>query len=256
MDVSLLNAGFFQGIADGFYNAVIAANRWEFFLAGLGRTLVIAAGACALGIVLGLILALFKISAAGLVPAKGALPLRTRIGRGGLRFLGWFANLYTTVIRGTPALLQLLIWYSVIFSTAPKSYQTAIAAFAFGINSGAYVCEIVRAGIQSVDRGQTEAGRSLGLSQSKTMRLIVIPQAIKNILPTLFNEFISLLKETSVAGYIGVVEITKAGDIVRSRTWNFYPLFVSALLYLALVYLLTQVQNYLERRLQASDQRL
>ncbi|MGI6403642.1 MAG: amino acid ABC transporter permease [Oscillospiraceae bacterium] len=173
-----------------------------------------------------------------------------------VRLGGGFANLYTTVIRGTPVLVQLLILYYGVFKTVPKEYALLVAGLSFGINSGAYVCEIVRAGIQSVEKGQTEAGRSLGLSSRQTMQLVVLPQAIKNILPTLFNEFITLLKETSVAGYIALTDLTRAGDVVRSRVWNITPLIISGLIYLILVILLTKVQGVLERRLGASDRRL
>jgi ABC-type amino acid transport system permease subunit len=187
------------------------------------------------------------------MPPKGKA---ARVGRFLIRLGGGVADLYTTVLRGTPLLVQLLIIYYGIFILAPREYSLLIAGISFAINSGAYVCEIIRAGIQSVDRGQTEAGRSLGLSQVSTMRLIVLPQAIKNILPTLFNEFITLLKETSVAGYISVTELTRAGDVVRSRVWTIAPLIVTALVYLVMVILLTRLQTLLERRLGASDRRL
>ena len=130
-----------------------------------------------------------------------------------------------------------------------------VAALAFGLNSGAYVSEVIRAGILSIDRGQTEAGRSLGLNDAQTMRLIVLPQAVKNILPALFNEFISLLKETSVAGFISVVDVTRAGDLIRTRTANYAPLLVSAAIYLVLVLGLTEILKRMERRLSQSDRR-
>lgn len=232
--------GVFSFITSNLYKTLIESDRWKFYLQGIGNTLLMAAIACLIGIAIGTVLALIK---------------TTYQSSGKLVFFNILANLYTTVVRGTPVLVQLLIIYTMIFVTTPPKYAVYVAALAFGINSGAYVSEIIRAGIQSVDKGQTEAGRSLGLNQKQTMRLIVLPQAIRNILPALFNEFISLLKETSVAGYIAVVEVTKAGDIIRSRTWSFAPLLISAAIYLTMVLSLTRVQQMLERRLSAGDQR-
>jgi ABC-type amino acid transport system permease subunit len=146
----------------------------------------------------------------------------------------------------------LILWY-VVFPSAPANVAVLAAALAFGLNSGAYVSETIRAGIQSIPKGQVEAGRSLGLSQAQTMRLIVLPQAFKNILPALFNEFISLVKETSVAGWIAVTDITRAGDLVRTRVWTYTPLLVSAGIYLTIVLGLTRVQKYIEKRLSISD---
>jgi len=220
------------------YKTVLAENRWRFYLEGIGNTLMMTVGASLIGIVLGILIAMIKTH---------------HNNSGKMRFLNWLCNVYTTVIRGTPVLVQLLIIYYMIFSSASSSAAPYIAALAFGLNSGAYVSETIRGGIQSVDKGQTEAGRSLGLNQSQTMRLIVLPQAVKNILPALFNEMIMLLKETSVAGWIQVVDITRAGDIVRSRMWSFSPLLVSAVIYLVLVVALTSVQRMIERRLAASD---
>lgn len=220
------------------YDTIIAQDRWRFYLQGIGNTLLMTVGASIIGIVLGVLIASVK--------THHQLT-------GKLRILNWLCSVYTTIIRGTPVLVQLLIIYYVIFSSADNRMAPFIAAFAFGFNSGAYVSETIRAGIQSVDKGQTEAGRSLGLSQRQTMWLIVLPQAIKNILPALFNEMIALLKETSVAGWIQVVDITRAGDIVRSRLWSFSPLLVSAAIYLVLVIGLTKIQQYMERRLTAGD---
>ncbi|WRS28050.1 amino acid ABC transporter permease [Oscillospiraceae bacterium MB08-C2-2] len=229
-----------QSIAGDIYKSLFAERRWRFYLEGTGNTLLMALMATCLGIFIGMIIALIKV---------------TYQQTGKLKWLNKLANLYTTIIRGTPVLLQLLIFYTIIFKAAPVGAAIAVAALAFGINSGAYVSEIFRAGIVSIDKGQTEAGRSLGLNQKQTMRLIVLPQAIKNILPALFNEFISLLKETSVAGYIAVVDITRAGDIIRSRTWTLSPLFIAAAIYLCLVLGLTKIQQRLERRLSAGDMR-
>ncbi len=162
-------------------------------------------------------------------------------------------TLYITVIRGTPVMVQLLIIYYVIFASVQMP-KLIVGILAFGLNSGAYVAEIVRSGIMAVDRGQTEAGRSLGLNYIQTMRYIVLPQALKNILPALGNEFIALLKETSIVGYIALMDLTRAGDIIRSRTYDaFMPLIAVALIYLAIVILLTRALDRLERRLRKSD---
>ena len=236
--------GMFSRMADGLYYTLVFENRWRFYVTGIRNTLLMAAMACVLGIALGLVVALVKITYAG-DDNPGFLK----------KFANWLANLYTTVVRGTPATVQLLIIYYVVFETAPLTMGLPIAALAFGINSGAYVSEIIRAGIQSIDRGQTEAGRSLGLDQKQTMRLIVLPQAVKNILPALFNEFITLLKETSIAGWISVVDVTFAGDLIRTRTWGKTPLLVSAAIYLVMVIGLTRLQERIERRLGASDHR-
>ena len=166
-----------------------------------------------------------------------------------------FCRLYLTVIRGTPVVVQLLIIYFVIFASVPIS-KTFVAVIAFGINSGAYVAEIVRGGIMAVDIGQLEAGRSLGLNYRQTMVSIIIPQALKTVLPALANEAIVLLKETSVAGYIAIADLTKGGDIIRSQTFSaFMPLIAVALIYLVMVVLLTKLVNLLERRLASNDHR-
>lgn len=231
---------FFTSFANSLYKTLIFDNRWMFYLKGVGNTLLMSVIACLMGVVIGLMIASVKVA---------------HTNGGNLRVLNGLCNLYTTVIRGTPVLVQLLIMYYIIFKSASMDSAIFVASAAFGINSGAYVSEVIRAGIISIDKGQTEAGRSLGLTQKQTMRLIVLPQAVKNILPALFNEFISLLKETSVAGWIAVLEITRAGDIIRSRNPTFAPLLISAAIYLTLVLGLTQVQKVIERRLSASDKR-
>ena len=220
------------------YSVLIEQDRWKFFLTGTGNTLLITLLASILGIILGVMVASVKVYSQS---------------TGRMKLLNWLCSLYTTVIRGTPVVVQLLIIYYMIFRSATTDMAPMIAALAFGINSGAYVAETVRGGINSIDRGQTEAGRSLGLNRGQTMRLIVLPQAVRNILPALFNEFIMLLKETSVAGWIAVTDLTRAGDIVRSRTFGFAPLLVTAAIYLVLVLVLTRVQQSIERRLAASD---
>ena len=245
---------FFSDLYHGFYQSIIHADRWRFYVTGFQNTMIMVSLALLIGLTIGLVLAIFKVSRRELSPHKPR-SLSGRILRFFIHVGGAFAEFYTTVIRGTPMLLQLLIAYFVIFIAAPMRYAVYIAALAFGVNSGAYVCEIIRAGIQSVDRGQTEAGRSLGLSSLATMRLIILPQAVRNILPALFNEFIILIKETSVAAFIGVVDITNAGQIVRSRVWTMWPLIFSAVIYLALVLILTRVHKWLERRLGSYDRR-
>lgn len=217
------------------YMALIKSDRWLVYLEGLGNTLLISALACLIGIAIGVVVAVVKIFANG---KKGF----------GWKLAGGVCGFYTTVIRGTPVIVQLLLLYTLVFSGGFTA-----CVFGFGINSGAYVAEIIRSGIASIDPGQTEAGRSLGLSQASTMRLIVMPQAVKNILPALFNEFIALLKETSVAGYIAVRDLTKASDALRLRTYNSMPLFIAAVIYLLLVVGMTAVQKRMERRLARSD---
>ena len=207
---------------------------------GLLRTLEITFFAVMIGIVLGFLVAIVR---------------TTHLQTGKLRFIDAICRVYLTVIRGTPVVIQLLIIYYVVFASVNID-KTIVAVLAFGINSGAYVAEIVRAGIMSVDRGQTEAGRSLGLSHTRTMWYIIIPQAFKNVLPALANEFITLLKETSVSGYIATQDLTKGGDIIRSRTFSaFMPLIAVAVLYLAMVMILTTGVARLERRLRRSDYR-
>ena len=193
-----------------------------------------------LGIVIGVIVALIKVFTAG---------------NKKFRWLEIIANIYLTVIRGTPMLVQLFIMYYIVI-TSPNVSKIFVSILAFGINSGAYVAEVARSGIQSIDKGQMEAGRSLGLNRAQTMVKIIFPQALKNILPALGNEFITMLKETSVAGFIGVEELTKVGDILRSQTWQPYvPLFSVALVYLIMVVGLTRLLGVLERRLRRSDYR-
>lgn len=225
---------------DHIYLNFIQDNRYLYLLNGLKVTLIVAFFAALLGVVLGLIAALFKI--AGSENKK-------------LRVLSVIAEIYTTLIRGTPVMIQILIAYFVVFASVDIS-KTLVGIAAFGINSGAYVCEYIRAGILSVDRGQEEAGRSLGFGAGQCYRYIILPQAIKNILPALGNEFISLLKETAVIGYIAVQDLTMAGNIIRSQTFDaFVPLLTAALIYLIIVMGMTWALRRLERRLRRSDQR-
>jgi len=178
--------------------------------------------------------------------------MRPGFSRGLLRVLNRIAVIYLTVIRGTPVVIQLMIAYYVIF--AFSSNGVLVATLAFGLNSGAYVAEIFRGGIMSIDKGQFEAGRSLGFNYVQTMAYIVVPQVIKNVLPALANEFISLLKETSVAGYVTVADLTYAGNRIRGVTFSpFMPLIAVALIYLVLVMFFTKLVSLLERRLRNSD---
>ncbi len=228
---------FFNSIAQQFNRTFIVDNRYKYFLTGFKNTIIIALVATLVGIIIGMIVAVVKV-------------MHQKTGK--LKLLNALFELYTTVIRGTPVVLQLLISYNLIFVFSNQA--VLIGIIAFGINSGAYVSEIIRAGIMAVDIGQTEAGRSLGLSQSQTMSLIVLPQAFKNVLPALGNEFIALLKETSVIGYLGVMDLTKAAESVISRTANVYfPYLSIALIYLALVLGLSKLFKMLERRLAQSD---
>lgn len=240
-EISRALMSFFQGMEHEIYQSLIEKNRYQYILTGLGNTLVITLFAALFGIALGTAVALVKVAHAG-------NPRR-------LRFWNAICTAYLTVIRGTPVVVQLLIMYYVILGSVNIDKLVA-AVLAFGINSGAYVAEVIRSGIQSVDRGQIEAGRSLGLSQRTTMMKIVFPQALKNVLPAVGNEFIALLKETSVAGYIGIQDLTKGGDVIRSITYlAFTPLMTTALVYLVIVIGLTALLTKFERRLRRSDYR-
>lgn len=230
-----------------FIQNFIDDNRYRYLLDGLKTTLIIAVCSVLLGILIGFIIAIIRSS------YDKSDKNRKNFGYYVLKFFNALARIYLTVIRGTPVLVQLLIYFYCIF-TAPDTSKIFVAVMAFGINSGAYVAEIVRSGIMSIDKGQFEAGRSLGFNYAQTMVYIVIPQAVKNVLPALSNEFIVLLKETSVAGYIGIQDITKAGDFIRSRTFEpLFPLIAVAIIYLIIVMILTWLVSRLERRLRNSD---
>ena len=236
-DIGRFFQDLYMNLGQHFYDAFIVKNRYKYIISGLGNTLLITLFAVMIGIVLGTLVALIRVT--------------HNNDKKKLRFLNAICSIYLTVIRGTPVVVQLLITYYVIYQSADKMVAAVIA---FGINSGAYVAEVIRSGIQSVDKGQIEAGRSLGLNQKTTMIKIVFPQALKNVAPAIFNEFISLLKETSVAGYIGVQDLTKAGDVIRSITYDAYtPLLTVAAVYLLIVMILTRFLTVLERRLSASD---
>lgn len=227
----------------------IQDDRWKSLFQGLGNTLVITFFAVMIGIVLGAIVATVRTT---YDKNNGDMKKRSPVGFYILSIANVICKLYLTVIRGTPVVVQLMIAYFIIFATSNNS--TAVAVFAFGINSGAYVAEIIRGGIMSIDEGQFEAGRSLGFNYGQTMIYIIIPQVFKVVLPTLCNEFIVLLKETSVAGYVGIMDLTKAGDIIRGRTFSaFLPLLGVAAIYLVMVVILTALVGCLERSLRKNE---
>ncbi len=227
----------------------VGDNRYELLLDGFLNTLKITAGSLIVGIIIGIVIAAIRSS---YDKNKESMKLRGGIGYWLLSFFNSICKLYLTVIRGTPVVVQLMISYFVIFVAAQDGVPVAI--FAFGINSGAYVAEIFRGGIMSIDNGQFEAGRSLGFNYFQTMRYIIIPQMFKAVLPTLCNEFIALLKETSVAGYVGVMDVTKAGNVIAGRTFEYFiPLFTVALVYLIMVMILSSLVGKLERRLRKSE---
>ena len=227
----------------------IRKDRWRYMLQGLGNTLTITAVAAIIGIVLGVIIAAVRSS---YDKNEESLKLRGGFSYHLLKFLNGICKIYLTIIRGTPVVVQLLICYFIIF--AASSNGVAVAIFAFGINSGAYVAEIFRGGIMSIDQGQFEAGRSIGFNYIQTMRYIILPQMFKTVLPTLLNEFIALLKETSVAGYVAVTDLTKAGSSISASTYSYYmPLLTVALVYLVIVMLLTKLVGILERRMRKNE---
>ena len=225
----------FASVADQFTRCFIAENRYMLLVKGIGITIEVSLLAVVIGIAIGFIIALCNLS-------------KNKI----LRIIG---GVYTDVIRGTPSVTQLMIIYFVIFATV-RWPKWIIAAIAFGINSGAYVSEIIRAGILSIDKGQTEAGRSLGLNSAQTMLYIVVPQALKNIFPTLCNEFIVLIKETAIVGYVGLMDIQKAGDFIKSATFlAFMPLVGTAIIYYVMIKLLTLALARIEAALRKADKR-
>jgi His/Glu/Gln/Arg/opine family amino acid ABC transporter permease subunit len=230
----------FQAIWEKISLTLLEHERYMYIIKGLGNTLLMAACAVLIGTLIGLLVAAVKVS-----PGKSWLN----------KAATFLADCYLTVIRGTPTTVQLMIIYFVIFSSITID-KVLVSILAFGINSGAYVAEIIRSGILAVDRGQMEAGRSLGLDYKATMRHIILPQALKNILPALGNEFIVLLKETSVAGFIGTMDLTKAGDIIKSQTYEaMVPLLAVAAIYLVIVMFMTAALRRFEGRLRKSDHR-
>lgn len=225
---------------DGFIGTLkfifVQDNRWKYYVNGLGTTLIVSLLSVLIGVILGLLVAIIRINA----EHRGKRTIASSV-----------AAFYVDVIRGTPSVLQLMIVYFAVFHSR-LGYIAAVASF--GINSGAYVSEVIRGGIQAVDKGQSEAGRSLGLSYNDTMRFVVIPQAVKNILPAMGNEFIQLIKETSILGYVGIVDLTKAASYVSSRTYQmFIPLLAAGIVYYLIVKVLSILLGKFERRLKESD---
>ncbi len=232
---------------DRLYLNFVASGRYKYLLRGLWMTLRITFFAVLLGIALGVVAAIIRSTHDKIIEE-----IRPGFGKFLLRFFNLIVKLYLTIIRGTPVVVQLMIMYYVIFASSTNAMMVAILAF--GINSGAYVAEIIRSGIMSIDPGQFEAGRSLGFNYIQTMIYIIIPQAIKNILPALANEFIVLIKETSVSGYVGIMELTRGGDVIRSRTFDaFPPLLAVAIIYLIIVVFFTKLVSMLERRMRNSE---
>lgn len=228
----------------------ISNNGWLAILKGLWITIQVAFFAAIIGIILGFLLGIIRSTYDRLKNTTST----SKILRALLSLANTLSKIYITLIRGTPAVVQLMIMYFVIFGVSNNKVLAAVLSF--GINSSAYVAEIFRSGIMSIDNGQMEAGRSLGMSYNQTMWSIIMPQAIKNVLPALGNEFITLLKETSVAGFIGLEDLTRAGDIIRAKNYEpFWPLIGVALVYLVIVMGLTVLLNLLERRLRKSDSR-
>ncbi len=222
-----------KGVFDSFYYSVIYNARYKYILQGLLNTILISLGAVIIGVLLGIMASIIR-------------NIHDNTSR--LKLLNAISHIYITIIRGTPSILQLMIIYYVIFKQTDINI-VIVGILSFGINSGAYVAEIIRAGINSVDKGQIEAGYALGLNYTQVMTKIVFPPALRNVLPALGNEFITLIKETSVGAYIGIVELTKASDIIASRTYDyFFPLILIALIYLMITLLLTKLMNRLEKR--------
>ncbi len=217
---------------------LLEQDRWQYLAKGLLNTLIIALCAVIIGVIIGFLVAIVRVT----YDKTGSLPIMNAI-----------AKIYITIVRGTPMMVQLLIIYYVVFKSVNVS-KILVAVIAFAINSGAYVAEIMRGGIMSIDDGQMEAGRSLGLNYRQTLNAIILPQAIKNVLPALANEFITLIKETSICGYIGLNDLTRGGDIIRSQTYEaFIPLIAVAIIYLVIVQVLTVIVGKWEKSLRKSE---
>ena len=233
----------------GLYQTFILDDNYQYFIKGLGTTLTVTIFALVLGVILGVIVAVIRSAYDQQPEKKKGLPLK---------ILNGICKVYLTVIRGTPMMVQLLIMWFIVWASARSTDSNMLrcAILAFGINSGAYVAEIFRSGIMSIDKGQMEAGRSVGLTYAATMRYIIIPQAFKNVLPALGNELITLVKETSVVTVIGLRDLTKGAMIVQSKTYQaLIPYFAIAAIYLVIVMFLTWVMGKMERRLRQSDLR-
>ena len=240
---------FFLKMKDKFILCFIDDGYWKWLVQGYKNSIIITFFALLLGMAMGIIIATIRSS---YDKNEESLKLRGGLGYHILKILNGICKVYVTVIRGVPVVVQLMIWYLVILVS--QKNDILIASIAFGFNSAAYVAEIFRGGIMSIDHGQFEAGRSLGFNYVQTMVHIVIPQVIKTVLPTLLNEFIALLKETSVAGYVGIMDLTKAGDLIRGRTFEaFMPLIAVAIVYLITVIVLTNIFSVFERRLRKNE---
>lgn len=235
MDLISIIAAWLQKVAFDFNQAFFVSDRYLLYVDGLKITVQVTLAAIVMGTVLGILLALMKIS--------------------GIKIFRFISIVYIDFIRGTPTMVQLLIMYMVVF-TSPNTSKMVVAIVAFGCNSAAYIAEIIRSGINSVDMGQHEAGRSLGLSKTRTMAYIIMPQAIRNILPTYANEFIVLVKETAIVGWIGLNDLTKIASTITSRTYEaFFPLIIIALIYLAITTILSRLFAAMERKLNEHDKR-
>lgn len=239
---------FFNGLYQSFVKTFITDDRWIQLLNGLLVTVEITLFAAVIGVVIGFLIAIVRSTYDMNLSGRKCRSFGDYI----LKVVNFICNIYITVIRGTPVVIQLMIMYFIVFASSRDGIIAAIISF--GINSGAYVAEIVRSGIMSIDKGQFEASRSLGFDYKSTMVHVIIPQAFKNILPALGNEFIVLVKETSVAGYVAIQDLTYVGNLIRSRTYEaFFPLIAVALIYLVIVLILTFLLKKLERRLRSSD---
>ena len=239
MTMFLPAAGFLQKWLEQLHKTFIASGYYTLLIEGFRNTIIITLGALAIGVVIGMLVAVVKYFAEDVKALKP---------------LAWLCNLYVNVVRGIPMTVLLLIFFYVFFALAKDGIPVAIVAF--GVNSGAYMAELIRSGLNAVDRGQMEAGRSLGLSKMQCMRKIILPQAVRYILPAIGNELIALLKETSVAGYVAVVDLTRAGNLIRNNTFDAVnSLAVVAMIYLLLSVLLSKGLGLMERRLSASDKR-
>ena len=237
----------FSDIKSKFILNFVSENRWKYLTDGLKVTLIVTFFAVLLGIVIGSLIAIVRSTY-----DKNYSVMRKGFKKTLLAVFNFLCKVYLTVIRGTPVIVQLMIMYYVIFATSNN--KILVAVLAFGINSGAYVAEIIRSGIMSIDKGQFEAGRSLGFNYAQTMRYIIIPQAFKNVLPALGNEFIVLLKETSVSGYVALEDLTKGGHIIRGRTYSaFMPLLAVAAIYLVIVMIISKIITIGEKRLRQSE---
>lgn len=226
-----------SSFSDGFYAAFIKEGRYNLYLQGLKNTLLIALIATLIGVAIGIVLAMINY-------------VNKKTGK--LKILAAISKTYIMIIRGTPVVLQLFILYFVVFASSDNGIL--IGSFTFGLNSSAYVAEIVRAGFESVDFGQMEAGRSLGMSTGQTMIKIITPQAVKNVMPPLFNEFITLVKETAIVGYVGIMDLGKVPGLIQSRTFDYlFPLLIAAVMYLIIVMGLTGILKIIEKRMAKTD---